>query len=241
MSPRSDTSARPSNLDLLVTPSLSYSSSSSAHESASPPTPSESYSEPRLRDELRPPLVPDSPHGAENGQTTLYSAIHSLLLPNQQKLDIPEALRSSRRGSAPAGDPLGIARTRSQSSGTPSPGPLHGSRPLSPSSPGPRLGVDDTGSIHSSRHSTAVSDAGAGIGLSMLQDFFPGNLDDGEDEEDGDGEDSDHESSSQSERRAYLSRRNSRRLPCAPNPNSYAFQSGNFFHIGYPSTSIDRL
>ena len=200
MSPRSDTSRRPSNLDLLATPSMSYSSSSSAHESASPPTPSESYLEPHLRDRFPTHLVPDPPHGVENGQTTLFSAIHSLLQPNQQKLDIPEAPRSSMRGSAPDGDPLGIARTRSQSSGTPSSGPLHGSQPPSPSSPGPRLGVDDAGSIHSSRHSTAVSDAGAGIGLSMLQDFFPGNLDDGEDEEDGDGEDSDHESSSQSER-----------------------------------------
>jgi hypothetical protein len=199
-SPRSDTSAKPSPLDLLVTPSLSYSSSSSAHESASPPTPSESFSELHLRDKSRPPLVPDSPHTTENGQTNLYSAIHSLLRPNQQNLDASEAPRSFKRGSAPAGDPLGIARTKSQSSGTVPSGPLRRSQPPSPSSPGPRLGVDDAGSVRSSCHSTATSDAGAGIGLSMLQDFLPGNVDDAEDEEDEGGEDSDHETSSQSER-----------------------------------------
>ena len=199
-SPRSDTSAKPSPLELLVTPSLSYSSSSSAHESASPPTPSESFSEPHLRDKSRPPLLPDSLHTAENGQTNLYSAIHSLLRPNQQrKLDASEAPHSSKRGLAPAGDPLGIALTKSQSSGTVPSAQLRRSQPPSPSSPGPRLGVDDAGSVRSSCHSTATSDAGAGIGLSMLQDFLPGNVDDGEDDGDEGGEDSDHETSSQSE------------------------------------------
>jgi TBC1 domain family member 10 len=179
---------------------LSYSSSSSAHESASPPTPSESFSEPHIRDKSRPPLVPDSLHTAENGQTNLYSAIHSLLRPNQRKQDASEAPHLSKRGLAPAGDPLGIALTRSQLSGTVTSAQLRRSQPPSPSSPGPRLGVDDAGSIRSSCHSTATSDAGAGIGLSMLQDFLPGTVDDGEDDEDEGGEDSDHETSSQSER-----------------------------------------
>ena len=195
MSPRSDASAAPSHLDLLVTPSMSYSSPSSAHDSASPPTPSEPYSDSHFRYKTRPSLVPDSPHCTENGQTTLFSAIHSLLLPSQQKLDNPEAPRSSKPGPAHVGDFPGIARTASQSSG-----PLHGTQPPSPSSSGSRVGADDAGSIYSSHHSTTVSDAGAGIGLSMLQDFLPDNADDGEDNEDEDGEDSDHGSSSQSER-----------------------------------------
>jgi TBC1 domain family member 10 len=62
------------------------------------------------------------------------------------------------------------------------------------------VGADDASSVYSSRHSTAMSDAGAGIGMSMLQDFLPDNADEGEDDEDEDGEDSDHESLSQSER-----------------------------------------
>ena len=179
---------------------MSYSSSSSAHESASPLTPSESFSEPHLRDKSRPPFVPDSLHTAENGQTNLYSAIHSLLRPNQRKQDASEAPHLSKRGLAPAGDPLGIALSKSQLSGTVPSAQLRRSQPPSPSSPGPRLGLDDAGSIRSSCHSTATSDAGAGIGLSMLQDFLPGTVDDGEDDEDEGGEDSDHETSSQSER-----------------------------------------
>ena len=195
-SPRSDTFSRPSHLDLLLTPSMSHSSPSSAQDSASPPTPPpEPYS--------RPPLVPDSLLSTENGQSTLFSAIHSLLLPSQQKLVNPEAPRPYKPGPAPPGDPLGIARTTStsQSSGTHLSGPLHGTHPsLSSASSGSRVGADDVGSVYSSR-STATSDAGAGIGLSMLQDF-PDNADEREDDEDEDedGEDSGHESSSQSER-----------------------------------------
>jgi hypothetical protein len=201
MSPRSDTSSRPPHLDLPVTPSMSYSSPSSAHDSASPPTPSEPYSDPHLRYKTRPLLVSDSPLSTENGQSTLFSEIHSLLLPSQQKLDNPEAPRPSKPEPAPAGDPLGIARTTAQSSGTPSSGPLHGTQPqLSTTSSGSRVGADDASSVYSSRHSTPMSDAGAGIGLSMLQDFPLDNAGEGEDDEDEDGEDSDHESLSQSER-----------------------------------------
>jgi hypothetical protein len=186
---------------LLVTPSMSYSSPSSAHDSASPLTPYEPYSEPHLKYKTRPPLVPDSPLCTENGQSTLFSEIHSLLLPSQLKLDNPEAPRPSKPGPAPAGDPLGLARTTPQSSGTHSSGPLHGTQqPSSSISSGSRVGADDTSSVYSSRHSAAMSDAGAGIGMSMLQDFLPGNVDEGEDGEYEDGEDSDHESLSQSER-----------------------------------------
>jgi hypothetical protein len=106
----------------------------------------------------------------------------------------------SKPGLAPAGDPLSIVRTTAWSSGTPPSGPLHRTRSPSPStSSGSHVGADDAGSIYSSRHSTPMSDASAGIGLSMLQDFLPDNPDKGEDDEDEDGEDSDHESSSQSE------------------------------------------
>lgn len=200
---QSDTSSRPSHLDLLVTPSISYSSPSSAHDSASPPTPSEPYSEPHLKYKTRPPLVPDSPSSKENGQSTLFNAINSLLLPSQQKLDNPEAPRPYKQGPAPTGDPLGIASTTAQSSGTHPSVPLHRTQPPSPStSTGSRIGVDDAGSVYSSRHSTAMSDAGAGIGLFMLQDFASDNPDEGEGDEDEDEgrEDSDHDSSSQSER-----------------------------------------
>jgi hypothetical protein len=201
MSPRSDASSRPSHLDLLVTPSMSYSSPSSAHDSASPPTPFEPYSEPHPKYKTRHPLVPDSPLRTENGQSTLFSEIHSLLLPSQQKLDNPEAPRLSKPGPAPAGDPLGIARTTPQSSGTHPSVPLHRTQqPPSSTSSSSRVGADDASSVSSSRHSTAMSDAGAGIGMSMLQDFLPDNADEGEDDEDEDGEDSGHESLSQSER-----------------------------------------
>ena len=201
MSPRSDASARASHLDLLVTPSMSYSSPSSAHDSASPPTPFEPYSEPHLKCKTRPPLVPDSLLSTENGQSTLFSEIHSLLLPSQQKLDNPEAPRPSKLGPAPAGDPLGIARTTPLSSGTHPSGPLHRTQqPSSSNSSSSRAGADDASSVYSSRHSRAMSDAGAGIGMSMLQDFLPDNADEGEDDEDEDGEDSGHESLSQSER-----------------------------------------
>ena len=63
------------------------------------------------------------------------------------------------------------------------------------------MGADDAGSVYSSRRSTIMSDAGAGIGLSMLQDF-PDNADEREDDEDEceDREASDHEPSSQSDR-----------------------------------------
>lgn len=204
MSPRSDASSRPSHLDLLTTPSMSYSSPSSAHDSASPaspPTPSEPYSEPHLKYKTRPPFVLDSPLCTENGQSTLFSEIHSLLLPSQQKPDNPDAPRPSKPGPAPAGDPLGIARTTAQSSGTPPSGPPHGTQqPSSSTSSGSRVGADDASSVYSSRRSTAMYDAGAGIGMSMLQDFLPDNADEGEDDEDEDGEDSDHESLSQYER-----------------------------------------
>ena len=201
MSPRSDTSSRPPHLDLPVTPSMSYSSPSSAHDSASPPTPPEPYSDPHLKYKTRPLLISDSPLSTENGQSTLFSEIHSLLLPSQQKLDNPKLPRSFKPGPAPAGDPLGIARTTVQSSGTPSSRPLNGTQPrLSTTSSSSRAGADDAGSVYSSRHSTAMSDAGAGIGLSMLQDFSLDNADEREDDEDGDGEDSDRESLSQSER-----------------------------------------
>ena len=180
---------------------MSYSSPSSAHDSASPPTPFEPYSEPHSKYKTRPPLVLDSPLSTENGQSTLFSEIHSLLLPSQQKLDNPEAPRPSKLGPAPAGDPLGIARTTPLSSGTPPSGPLHRTQqPSSSTSSISRTGADDASSVYSSRHSTAMSDAGAGIGMSMLQDFLPDNADEGEDDEDEDGEDSGHESLSQSER-----------------------------------------
>lgn len=199
-SPSSDTSSRQSHLDLPLTPSMIYSSPSSVQDSASPPTPPEPYPEPHLKFETRPPLVPDSPLSMENGQSTLFSAIHSLLLPSQQKLDNPEVPRPSNLRPAPPGDPLGIACTTLQSSGTPS-GPI-GTQPSSSStSSASHVRPDDAASLHSSRHSTAMSDAGAGIGLFMLQDF-PDNADEREDDEDEDeeGEDSDHESSSQSDR-----------------------------------------
>jgi len=180
---------------------MSYSSPSSAHDSASPPTPSESHSEPHLKFNTRPPLVPDSPFSTENGQ----SAIHSLLLPSQQKLDNLEAPRPSKPRPAPADDPLGIARTTARSSGTLLPGPLHDTQPPSPSTSSDFRAVpDDAGSAYSSRHSTPMSDAGAGIGLSMLQDFPPDNADEGEDDEDEDGEDSDHESSRSERARTSL-------------------------------------
>ena len=100
----------------------------------------------------------------------------------------------------PNGDILGIAPTKAQSLGTPS-SPLYGTQPSSPStSSDSRVGADDAGSVYSSRHSAAMSDAGAGIGLSMLQDFPSDNANQGEDDPDEDREDSDHESSSQSER-----------------------------------------
>ena len=185
---------------MLLTPSNSYSSSSSAHDSASPSTPSEPFLEPHLKHKTRPPLVPDYPLSTENGQGTLFTEIHSLLLPSQQKLNSPETPRPSKQGPASGGDPLGIAPIQTQPSGTPS-GPPHGTQPSSPStSSGSRVGADDEGSVYSSRHSTAFSDAGAGIGLSMLQDFPSDNADQGEDDPDEDRENSDHESLSQSER-----------------------------------------
>jgi hypothetical protein len=48
----------------------------------------------------------DSPLSTENGQSILFSEIHSLLLPSQQKLDNPEAPQQSKPGPAPVGDPI---------------------------------------------------------------------------------------------------------------------------------------
>ncbi|KAH9985287.1 hypothetical protein BJV77DRAFT_1071497 [Russula vinacea] len=56
-------------------------------------------------------------------------------------------------------------------------------------------------------------DAGAGIGLSMLQDFLPGNVDDGEDDGDEGGEDSDHETSSNPNTGVPLSKKPSMASP----------------------------
>ncbi|KAH9974513.1 rab-GTPase-TBC domain-containing protein [Russula compacta] len=192
-SPRSDASAETSHHEVLVTPAMSYSSSSSAQESTSPPTPLEFYAEPHLSDQTRPSLVSDASHSEENNQATLYSTTHSLRL----KVDVPDAPRSSKSKppSAPACDPLGIMRARSQSSDTPA-SASHDPQPPSPIRMGSSsLGVDHAGAVRSS----TMSDDAAGIGLSMLRGFS-GSGHDSENDEDEDEEDSYHESSSQSER-----------------------------------------
>ena len=172
---------------------MSYSSSSSAQESTSPPTPLELYAEPHLRDQTRQSLVPDTSHSKENNQATLYNITHSLRL----KVDVPDAprLSKSKPASAPASDPLGITRAGSQPSDTPASSP-HDPQPPSPIGMGSSsLGVDHAGAVRSS----AMSDDSAGIGLSMLRGFS-GSVNDSENDEDEDEEDSDHDSSSQSER-----------------------------------------
>ena len=183
----------------------------------------------------------DSPLSTENGQSILFSGIHSLLLLSQQKLDNPEAPQQSKPGPAPAGDPLGIARTTPQVlRHTPS-DPLHRTQqPSSSISSGSRVGADDASSVYSSRHSAAMSDAGAGIGcpcfktssLIMLMKV--------------------NTTSMRTERivimspcpnlsaGVHLSKKRST-ASCTSNPNPYAFQSGYLFHVGSPPTEIVRL
>jgi hypothetical protein len=178
---------------------VSYSSSSSVQESASPPTPSDSYAEPHLRDQTRPSVFSDTSHRAENGQISLYSATRS----PRQNLDTPEASLASKSGSTLLPDILGILPARSQSSDTAASAP-----PLDPrlsSTPGiafsdPRLSLDDAGSAHLSHLSATMSDGAAGIGLSMLQGFLSSNIDGYEnDRDENDEDDSDPGFSSQSD------------------------------------------
>ena len=188
-SPRSDASAESSHQDLLVT----HSSSSSVQESASPPTPSEPYLEPHLRDQSRPSIFSDTSHSAAN--VSPHHATHSL----PQNLDAAETLPSGL-----SHDILGIVQPRSQSVDMPPSAPPPPSPPRMESS-NPRLSLDNASSAHLSRLSVAMSDGAAGIGLSMLQGFLSGNIDDDDDEDDeeddgNDDDDSDHEFSSQSER-----------------------------------------
>ena len=183
-SPRSDASAEYSHQDLLVT----HSSSSSVQESASPPTPSEPYPEPH-RGHSRPSILSDTSHSAED-----LSSYHV-----RQIQDAPEALPSSKPGSGLPPDILGIVQTRSQSSNLPPSAPPPPSPPRMESSDH-RVSLDNASSAHLSRLSVAMSDGAAGIGLSMLQDFLSGNIDDDDDDDDDDDEDSDHEFSSQSDR-----------------------------------------
>ena len=190
-SPRSDASAEYSHQDFLVT----HSSSSSVQESASPPTPSEPYPEPHLRDHSRPSILSDTSHGAED--LSPYHVTDSL----RQIQDAPETLPSSKPGSGQPPDILGIVQARPQSLNMLPSAPPPPSPPRMESSDH-RLSLDNTSSAHLSRLSVAMSDGAAGIGLSMLQDFLSGNIDDDEDddEDDDDDEDSDHEFSSQSDR-----------------------------------------
>jgi len=191
-SPRSDASAESSHQDLLVT----HSSSSSVQESASPPTPSEPYPEPHLRDQSRPSIFSDTSHGAEN--VSPYHATHTL----RQNLGATETLSSSKPGSGLSHDILGIVQPRSQPIDVPLSAPPPPSPPRMESS-NPRLSLDNASSAHLSRLSVAMSDGAAGIGLSMLQGFLSGNIDDDDDdddEDDDDDDDSDHEFSSQSDR-----------------------------------------
>ena len=200
----SNASVESSHQDLLATPPVSYSSSSSVQESASPPTPLESYPEPLLRDQTRPSAFSGT---SEKGRFSPYNAARSL----RQNLEGPEALLSSKPGSTLPPDILGIMHTSSLSSD------MTGSTPpRSPQSPSPnsleytdpRQSIDDASSFHLSHLSAAMSDGAAGIGLSMLQGFISGNLEDEDyDGSDGDegGDDSDRDFSSQSEReRTYL-------------------------------------
>jgi TBC1 domain family member 10 len=200
----SDASVESSHQDLLATPPVSYSSSSSVQESASPPTPLESYPEPLLRDKTRPYAFSGT---SEKERSSPYNATR---LP-RQSLEGPETLLSSNPGPTLPLDILGIMQTSSLSSDMAASTP-----PRSPQSPSPnslessdpRRSIDDAGSFHLSHLSAAISDGAAGIGLSMLQGFISGNFEDEDDEdEDGDegGDDSDHDFSSQSEReRTYL-------------------------------------
>lgn len=184
---------------------MSYSSASSAPESASPPTPSEFLVEPYIKDKIAPtvfstlPSDSDAFHHAED-EHPLESPIHSL----QQELDTRPAPRLSAPGTMASCNPLSMARARSQSSDRlasnsphdpPSPSPT---RAESRSTSGPRLGAGDTTGVRLSRLSAAISDGAAGIGLSMLHGFASGYVDEDDDEEDD--EDSDHDRSCPSER-----------------------------------------
>src|SRR5712671_2434468 len=175
-SPRSHVSAEPSHHDPFITPSMSHSSSSSAHESASPPTPSESFAEPPLRDKTGLSIVSESSHNAKNQLPSAF----------QLKLDTPDTPPSSMPVSGPTFDSLGPAQAGSQSSDTPI--AAHSLPPPSPQKmelSSSHLGVDGTGSVRLARN----SDGAAGSGLSMLQGGLSGNVDDNEDE--GEGEDAD--------------------------------------------------
>lgn len=197
-SPKSDASAESSHQDLLVAPSASYSSSSSVQESASPPTPSEPYPEPHLRDQDRPSIFSDNSHNADN--VSSYHPAHTL----RQSLGGPETLPSSKPRPGLPPDILGIVQVRPQSLDMPPEAPSPPSPPRM-ESPNPRMSLDNASIIHLSHFSAAMSDGAAGIGLSMLQSFLSGNIDDDEYDEDDDGDDdgedySDHEFSSQSDR-----------------------------------------
>jgi hypothetical protein len=203
-SSRSDASAESSHQDLLATPPVSYSSSSSVQESASPPTPLESYAaEPLLRDKTRPFAFSGT---SENGRLSPYNATYSL----RQNPEAAETLPSSEPTHTLPPDILGIMQARSLSSDLTAPTPPLSPKPPSPSPHGfessdPRQSIDDAGGSRLSRLSAATSDDAAGIGLSMLQGFISGNLEDEDDEdEDEDGDEgrdeSDHDFSSQSER-----------------------------------------
>ncbi|KAI0249487.1 hypothetical protein BJV78DRAFT_1283898 [Lactifluus subvellereus] len=64
--------------DLLVTPSMSYSSSSSAFESASPPVSSKFFVEPYVRDKSALPSDLDTFQDTENEPSPLDIPIHPL-------------------------------------------------------------------------------------------------------------------------------------------------------------------
>ncbi|KAI0246565.1 rab-GTPase-TBC domain-containing protein [Lactifluus subvellereus] len=185
-SPRSDAYVEPSHHDLFVTPSMSYSSSSSAPESASPPTPSDFFVEPYVKDKTAPSV---------NEQPLLDSPTHPL----RQDLDPRPAPHSSTPGTTAPGNPLAVAPARSQSSDRPASNSPHDSPSPSPTRAesrsmfGPRLGTGDTTSVRLSHLSAAMSDGAAGIGLSMLHGFVSGYVDEDDDEEDD--EDSDHDRS----------------------------------------------
>ena len=175
---------------------MSHSSSSSTQDPPSPPTPSDSYVEPLSKDKTIQSIIPDLDvsHVSENDQPPLRVVPHS----SPQREPAPDSLRPSNSDSVPTNGPLDTTWVKSQPSdpvtpaspNVPTPSPPSGTEPALTSVP--RTGADDATSDHTSRISAAMSDGAADIGLSMLQDFLAGNVDDDEDsvnEDEGEDED----------------------------------------------------